>query len=117
MLFRKEKVEILRCSFCNKSQRDVAKLIAGPAVYLCNECLEICNQIVAEDKILNPGEAAGPTVVQAPEDPVDVPVRCRLCQMLWPRDRCVAFPDRGWVCESCLDGVQLYLDSRERPKT
>jgi ATP-dependent Clp protease ATP-binding subunit ClpX len=40
----------LRCSFCNKSQRDVKKLIAGPSVYVCDECVEICNEIIAEDK-------------------------------------------------------------------
>src|SRR5580765_649512 len=42
--------DVLRCSFCNKSQRDVKKLIAGPSVYVCDECVEICNEIIAEDK-------------------------------------------------------------------
>ncbi len=36
------------CSFCGKSQEDVAKLIAGPAVYICDECIELCNEIVLE---------------------------------------------------------------------
>jgi hypothetical protein len=99
---RKQQIEVLRCSFCNKSQRDVAKLIAGPAVYICNECLEICNQIVAESKLLEPGEKSGPEAVPVVVDSVEVPVRCRLCQMLWPRDRCVAFPDRGWVCDAWI---------------
>ncbi len=36
------------CSFCGKSQDDVAKLIAGPAVYICDECIELCNEIVLE---------------------------------------------------------------------
>ncbi len=36
------------CSFCGKSQEDVAKLIAGPAVYICDECIELCNEIVME---------------------------------------------------------------------
>ncbi|MEW5765463.1 MAG: ATP-dependent Clp protease ATP-binding subunit ClpX [Acidobacteriota bacterium] len=39
----------LRCSFCNKPQRDVKKLIAGPNVYICNECVDTCNEILAED--------------------------------------------------------------------
>ena len=39
----------LRCSFCNKSQREVKKLIAGPSVYICNECVDTCNEILAED--------------------------------------------------------------------
>ena len=37
-----------RCSFCGKSQNDVRKLIAGPAVYICDECVELCNDIIAE---------------------------------------------------------------------
>lgn len=39
----------LQCSFCGKSQDDVRKLIAGPAVYICDECLELCNDIIAEE--------------------------------------------------------------------
>jgi ATP-dependent Clp protease ATP-binding subunit ClpX len=39
----------LRCSFCNKSQRDVRKLIAGPTVYICDECVDICLDIIAEE--------------------------------------------------------------------
>jgi ATP-dependent Clp protease ATP-binding subunit ClpX len=41
----------LRCSFCNKSQREVKKLIAGPAVFICDECVDICLDIIAEDKL------------------------------------------------------------------
>ncbi|MDQ7006089.1 MAG: ATP-dependent Clp protease ATP-binding subunit ClpX [Acidobacteriota bacterium] len=40
----------LRCSFCNKSQRDVRKLIAGPTVYICDECVDICVDIIAEER-------------------------------------------------------------------
>jgi ATP-dependent Clp protease ATP-binding subunit ClpX len=39
----------LHCSFCGKSQRDVRKLIAGPSVYICDECIELCNDIIAEE--------------------------------------------------------------------
>src|SRR5213594_2193001 len=39
----------LRCSFCGKSQNDVRKLIAGPTVYICDECIELCNDIIAEE--------------------------------------------------------------------
>ncbi|MGK2856794.1 MAG: ATP-dependent Clp protease ATP-binding subunit ClpX [Thermoanaerobaculia bacterium] len=42
--------DVLRCSFCNKSQRDVKKLIAGPTVYICDECVDICLDIIAEDR-------------------------------------------------------------------
>ena len=51
---------VLRCSFCNKSQGNVKKLIAGPKVHICDECVAICLTILAEDK-------AGERV---PEEPV-----------------------------------------------
>ncbi|HKW92829.1 MAG TPA: ATP-dependent Clp protease ATP-binding subunit ClpX [Methylomirabilota bacterium] len=39
----------LKCSFCGKSQNDVRKLIAGPTVYICDECIDLCNDIIAEE--------------------------------------------------------------------
>ena len=39
----------LRCSFCNKSQEQVRKLIAGPGVYICDECIEICSEIIQDE--------------------------------------------------------------------
>ena len=41
--------ETLRCSFCNKDQNDVRKLIAGPTVFICDECVDVCNDIIADD--------------------------------------------------------------------
>ncbi|MCY3843564.1 MAG: ATP-dependent Clp protease ATP-binding subunit ClpX [Acidobacteria bacterium] len=49
--------EILRCSFCNKDQHDVRKLIAGPTVFICDECVDVCNDIIADD---NRFEGKGP---------------------------------------------------------
>src|SRR3974377_1443806 len=41
--------EQLLCSFCGKSQRQVKKLIAGPGVYICDECIDLCNDIIEEE--------------------------------------------------------------------
>jgi ATP-dependent Clp protease ATP-binding subunit ClpX len=41
--------ELLKCSFCGKGQKEVRKLIAGPTVYICDECVNLCNEIMAED--------------------------------------------------------------------
>ncbi len=46
-----EEKTIPRCSFCGKSQNQVQKLIAGPGAYICNECIELCNEIIAEEII------------------------------------------------------------------
>ena len=41
----------VHCSFCGKSQDEVRKLIAGPAVYICDECIGLCDEIVREDRL------------------------------------------------------------------
>ena len=41
--------DMLKCSFCQKSQRQVKKLITGSGAYICNECIELCNEIIAEE--------------------------------------------------------------------
>ena len=41
--------ELLKCSFCGKSQKQVKKLIAGPGVYICDECIDLCNEIIEEE--------------------------------------------------------------------
>jgi ATP-dependent Clp protease ATP-binding subunit ClpX len=46
---KKEEGTNVACSFCGKSQREVKKLIAGPTVYICDECIELCNDIIAEE--------------------------------------------------------------------
>ncbi|MBU0481630.1 MAG: ATP-dependent Clp protease ATP-binding subunit ClpX [Proteobacteria bacterium] len=51
-------VEVL-CSFCGKSQEEVRKLIAGPTVYICDECIELCNDIVKEDRQKDEESEAG----------------------------------------------------------
>ncbi len=50
MVTREGRDHLLRCSFCNKSQREVRKLIAGPNVYICDECVDVCLDIIAEDR-------------------------------------------------------------------
>ena len=46
-----ESAELLKCSFCGKSQKQVRKLIAGPGVYICDECIELCNEIIEEELV------------------------------------------------------------------
>ena len=43
-----ESADLLKCSFCGKSQKQVQQLIAGPGVYICDECVELCNEIIEE---------------------------------------------------------------------
>ncbi|MGI5190479.1 ATP-dependent Clp protease ATP-binding subunit ClpX [Promicromonospora sp. CA-289599] len=55
--------ELLKCNFCGKSQKQVKKLIAGPGVYICDECIELCNEIIEEEL----GEAAELGLTELPK--------------------------------------------------
>ena len=60
----------LRCSFCGKSKDSVRKFISGPSVYICNECIALCNEILAEDEEREVADAV--TQVPAPQEIKDV---------------------------------------------
>ena len=60
----------LRCSFCGKSKDSVRKFISGPSVYICNECITLCNEILAEDEEREVAEAI--TQVPTPQEIKDV---------------------------------------------
>jgi ATP-dependent Clp protease ATP-binding subunit ClpX len=60
----------LRCSFCGKSKDSVRKFISGPSVYICNECIALCNEILAEDEEREVAEAI--TQVPSPQEIKDV---------------------------------------------
>jgi ATP-dependent Clp protease ATP-binding subunit ClpX len=65
-----ESSELLKCSFCGKSQKQVRKLIAGPGVYICDECIELCNEIIEEElgavgSVSEPTELPNPRQIKA----------------------------------------------------
>lgn len=63
----KKDENMLKCSFCGKGQAEVKKLIAGPAVYICNECVELCNEIMA-DELFPTAETAVLPKLPAPKE-------------------------------------------------
>jgi len=62
---RDDRTDALICSFCGKSQDEVKKLIAGPTVYICDECIDLCNDIIAEETRLE--ESVGPDTNKLPK--------------------------------------------------
>ena len=54
---RIDNADLLKCSFCGKSQKQVKKLIAGPGVYICDECIDLCNEIIEEEPGESPSQA------------------------------------------------------------
>ena len=50
--------KLLYCSFCGKSQHEVKKLIAGPSVFICDECIDLCNDIIRDEQAATPEDGA-----------------------------------------------------------
>ena len=72
----------LKCSFCGKTQEQVRKLVAGPGVYICDECIELCNEIIEEELY---GEARGPAKSKSIPKPQEI--YQTLCQYVIGQDR------------------------------
>jgi hypothetical protein len=110
----------LRCSFCNKSQRDVKKLIAGPAVQICDECVDICLDIIAEDRKDAPSE---PEANRDPFGNVSYPassktlvlISCSLCHMAMPLEHGLPIDSRGLLCPGCIGAVEAAIAAAREP--
>ena len=73
--------KLLYCSFCGKSQHEVRKLIAGPSVFICDECIELCNDIIREE-----GTAADPARADRSKLPTPHEIRQSLDQYVIGQD-------------------------------
>ena len=61
-----ESGDLLKCSFCGKTQKQVKKLIAGPGVYICDECIDLCNEIIEDE--LSEASTAGIQELPKPQE-------------------------------------------------
>lgn len=103
-----------RCSFCAKSQDDVRKLIADPSVYICDECISLCNDILAEEFVEEFGEAARKPSAPAPAagSVVTSPFpHCILCHIPKDPEEVILIPDRGLLCAVCLEAIRTAAES------
>jgi len=93
----------LRCSFCNNPQSAVRQLIAGPSAFICDECVAICDGIVAQHAG-SPGER--------PHAGGDISI-CLLCKRGKAGPDCILVPTRGPVCLQCVDSVKAAATSTQ----
>jgi hypothetical protein len=98
-----------RCSFCNKSQRDVPKLIAGPRVNICSECVDICRGVLAQDHVLDPGKSQLELDREEALSDRGEAVLCGLCDNLTELKLMIRVPERGWVCQRCVDAIRAVV--------
>jgi hypothetical protein len=111
---RGEVIERLHCSFCNKHQDDVKKLIAGPMVFICNECVAVCNEILGNDAFED--EAAEAAAANA-ENP-GLTIACSLCSCHISWAQTLPVTDRGVLCPECVAEVVAAIeriDADEHP--
>jgi ferredoxin len=95
--------KVMRCSFCNKWPHDVRELIAGPGLFICDECVEVCNDVLAERRSSS-AEARHPRS----EEPIPWPnpIVCTLCHAVIRKDHGVVMPgNRGTLCVDCLSAI------------
>ena len=69
--------KLLYCSFCGKSQHEVKKLIAGPSVFICDECIELCNDIVRDELFPEQGAKAAKSDLPTPREIAALRAACR----------------------------------------
>lgn len=116
MLWRKKTAhaerKVLRCSFCNKWQHEVQELIAGPKIFICDECVEVCNDIIADAKRF--AKSAELPAARAEEPiPWPTPIMCALCHH--PADEGIVITgNRGTLCTDCVKAVE---EARAHPRT
>src|SRR5712692_8623865 len=91
------------CSFCGKSQFDVRKLIAGPTVYICDECIDLCNDIIAEECDQEEELRAAARPIAS----VDASPWCLACRLQKPTAEITTVPGLGLVCRHCLDAISV----------
>src|SRR4029434_4839434 len=82
----------LHCSFCGKSQHEVKKLIAGPSVFICDECIDLCNEIIRDELPAGDHAREAPSDLRAPGEPK----RARPAETCRPRWR----SSRTWTTTS-----------------
>jgi len=99
----------LVCSFCGKSQDEVRKLIAGPTVYICDECIDLCNDIIAEEVDLEEQLEGAANPVAS----LNAPSWCLVCRLPKPAEEVVAVSDVGFVCHRCVDMIRAATDEPE----
>ncbi len=106
---KREGAEQIACSFCLKTQDEVRKLIAGPNVFICDECINLCNDIIERECEAEEGPGDPP----AKTDSFATDASCVVCNLPKPIEEVVPLPERGFICAACVDMVRTIADARQ----
>ena len=94
------------CSFCGKSQNEVRKLVAGPSVHICDECIELCKNILVEE--LDSGGRKG----KSAKATVSENRLCGICMEERESDELIFLPHAAYMCAGCLEDIQAVRDKQ-----
>lgn len=104
---------VFHCSFCNKSQRDVRRLIAGPNVYICDECVDICLDILAEER-KDRREASASKEAEGQRSWARSNASfCALCRLPVTVAEAIVVEGRGLICKGCRGEIEAAI-AREK---
>lgn len=87
-----------RCSFCGKTQAQVMKLIAGSEGFICDGCVEVCNDVLAKEAASARFTSEADPYSDAPPDD---PLPCLICGGEVPPGELITIPARGAICRAC----------------
>jgi hypothetical protein len=97
------------CSFCGKTRKDVRKLITGPSVHICDECVELCGEVLAGegDGTENAGGKTGAARAESPEDRL-----CGICMEPRETEELIFLPHAAYMCAGCLEDIQAVREKK-----
>ena len=99
--------KLLTCSFCGKNQNEVRKLIADPTVHNCDECVDLCNDIISEEveSDASVGAKSEGDAKQSRKDGL-----CGICMEPRETDELIFLPHAAYMCAGCLEDIQTVRD-------
>jgi hypothetical protein len=107
---------ILRCSFCNKTQHEIQKLIAGPTVFICDECVAACVDIMVSDtRDKAPDSLEAETARDLARALPHSAAQCGFCGQPVTVQDVLPIEGRGVLCAACADAIDDAL-ARGRPE-
>lgn len=97
------------CSFCGKDPSDVRKLLAGPSVHICDECVGLCQSILAEETEDSGKPESASIKSRGQENRL-----CGICMEPRETDELIFLPHAAYLCAGCLEDIQALRDHKQR---
>src|SRR5437773_263644 len=101
----------IRCSFCGKNQDEVRKIIAGPTVYICDECIDLCNDIIEEEVDQQGTERNSSQASPAESSNTSGEVVCYGCAELRHPSELIFTVHDATMCVQCRDRIWEYIQA------